>query len=351
MNNTNALLVLPTSGTLLSPQDEAALTDLYVRGTPANTVRAYESDLGYITVWKLLTFRANLVWPEREDVALRFLLDHARDLERDPPQSAARQVAEVMVERGLRKSLTCPAPSTLDRRIASWRVFHRMRNLPSPFESPLLRDARTKARRAATVPRTRKSANPVTRDVLETLLIACGDDLRGLRDRAILCLGWASGGRRRSEISNLNLDDLDRSKFAEDGSIRFTLQDSKTTGQSPTLILKGRAALTVETWIQVAEIKDGALFRPISKANRVLERRLSADGIASILKALLKSAGYEDGFATPHGLRSGFLTQAALDGAPLQAAMRLSLHRSVAQAMAYYDEVEIADNPAADLLG
>ena len=62
-------------------------------------------------------------------------------------------------------------------------------------------------------------------------------------------------------------------------------------------------------------------------------------------------AGFPKGFATPHGLRSGFLTQAALDGAPIQAAMRLSLHRSLAQAQKYYDDVEITDNPATDLLG
>lgn len=352
MTNKNALLVLPSSGSLLSPQDEAALTDLYVRGTPANTVRAYESDLGYITAWKLLSFRTDLIWPEPQDVALRFILDHARDLENDPPESTARQVAEVMIERGLRKTLACPAPSTLDRRIASWRAFHRMRNLPSPFESPLLRDARSKARRAAARPRTRKSTNPVTRDVLEALLTACGSDLRGLRDRAILCLGWASGGRRRSEISDLDLDDLDRSAFAETGVIRFTMRGSKTTatGKTPPLLLQGRAARIVEVWIVEASIKDGALFRPMSKASKVLDRRLSPDGVASILKARLTAAGFEDGFASPHGLRSGFLTQAALDGAPLQAAMRLSLHRSVPQAMAYYDEVEIADNPATKLL-
>jgi len=352
MTGRDALLVLPSSGSLLSPDDEAALTDLYVRGTPPNTVRAYESDLAYITAWKLLNFSADLIWPEPQDVALRFILDHSRDLEKDPPESTARQVAEVLIERGQRKSLACPAPSTLDRKIASWRAFHRMRNLPSPFESPLLRDARSKARRAAARPQHKKSANPVTRDVLEALLTACGDDLRGLRDRAILCLGWASGGRRRSELSNLDLKDLDRSEFKADGSLRFTMRGSKTTetGRTPGLILKGRAALTVETWIQVAEINDGPLFRPISKADRVLARRLSPDGIAAIMKARLKVAGFEEGFASPHGLRSGFLTQAALDGAPLQSAMRLSLHRSVPQAMAYYDEVEIADNPATELL-
>ena len=352
MTARETLLVLPASGSLLSPQDEAALTDLYVRGTPANTVRAYESDLGYITAWKLLSFSTDLAWPESQDVALRFLLDHARDLDADPPESAARLVAEALINRSLRKTLACPAPSTLDRRIASWRAFHRMRNLPSPFESPLLRDARSKARRAAARPRQRKSANPVTRDVLEALLVACGGDLRGLRDRAILCLAWASGGRRRSEVSELDLDDLDRSEFEGTGVIRFTMRGSKTTetGKTPPLLLQGRAARVIEAWIIEAQIEEGALFRPISKAGKVLNRRLSPDGVASILKTRLAQAGFEDGFATPHGLRSGFLTQAALDGAPLQAAMRLSLHRSVPQAMAYYDEVEITDNPATKLL-
>jgi hypothetical protein len=45
------------------------------------------------------------------------------------------------------------------------------------------------------------------------------------------------------------------------------------------------------------------------------------------------------------------LTQAALDGAPLAAAMKLSLHRSAIQAQKYYADVDMADNPASDLLG
>ncbi|WP_254440255.1 hypothetical protein [Ruegeria atlantica] len=55
----------------------------------------------------------------------------------------------------------------------------------------------------------------------------------------------------------------------------------------------------------------------------------------------------------PHRLRSGFLNQVALDGAPIQAAMRQSLRRSVAQVLAqtYYDDVDTAENPATDLLG
>lgn len=53
----------------------------------------------------------------------------------------------------------------------------------------------------------------------------------------------------------------------------------------------------------------------------------------------------------PSGLRAGFLTQAALDGAPLAAAMKLSLHKSAVQAQKYYADVEMSENPATDLLG
>ncbi len=73
--------------------------------------------------------------------------------------------------------------------------------------------------------------------------------------------------------------------------------------------------------------------------------------MGQIVKRLLRDAGLGADFASAHGLRSGFLTQAALDGAPIQAAMRLSLHRSVVQAQRYYDDVDITDNPATDLLG
>ena len=101
----------------------------------------------------------------------------------------------------------------------------------------------------------------------------------------------------------------------------------------------------------MGQISGGPLFRPVSSADRVLSRRLSPDAIYQIVRRRLTLAGYPAGFASPHGLRSGFLTQAALEGTPIQAAMRLSLHRSMVQAQRYYDDVELADNQATDLLG
>ncbi|NOD65834.1 MULTISPECIES: tyrosine-type recombinase/integrase [unclassified Ruegeria] len=343
---------LPSPSPALSQADQEALTDLYIRGTPENTLRAYERDLVYVTAWKAMRFGAPLDWPESESAALAFILDHARDLNGAAQDDRARKAAEALISQGLRKSLACPAPSTLDRRIASWLAFHRMKNLTSPFDAPQVKQARAKARRAAARPPAPKSQHPITRDVLEQLLATCRGSRRDCRDRAILMLGWASGGRRRSELTGLMRKDVSLKEFEKAGVVWISLLETKTTakGETPRLVLKGRAAQALVHWIEVGEIKDGPLFRPVSKADRVLKRRLSPDAIAQIVKHRLKLAGFPEDFASPHGLRSGFLTQAALDGAPIQAAMRLSLHRSVAQAQKYYDDIDIAENPASNLL-
>lgn len=343
-------LALPTYAQL-SGADQAALSDLFRRGTPPNTLRAWERDLAYVSAWKMAVFERPLAWPEEERVALRFVLDHSIDLTDTP--GSAQDAALELVALGLRVSLACPAPATLDRRIASWRAFHRLRNLPSPFAAPLIAQARQKARRAAARPPKPKSARPVTRDILTRLLASCDDTARGIRDRAVLTLAFASGGRRRSEVTALNAEDVTLTDFAATGVIWLRLLETKTTrkADAPRLPLKGPAARALLHWLEVTGINKGPLFRPVSKADRPLPRRLAPDALRTILRHRLVLAGLPPDYASPHGLRSGFLTQAALDGAPLAAAMKLSLHRSAIQAQKYYADVEITRNPATELLG
>lgn len=346
-------LSLPVLRAGLSPADRAALDDLYARGTPENTRRAYAADMAYVAAWKAATFGEGLVWPESEGVALRFVLDHSRDLGLAAADDPARLVAERLVAAGLRRGLRAPAPATLDRRIASWRAMHRMRNLASPFEAPLVRQARAKARKALARRAAPKSARPLTRDVVEAMLAAAGPGMAGLRDRAILAFGFASGGRRRSEIAGLNRADLDLEEFDRTGQVRITLAGTKTTaaGRTPRLILTGRAARLLVAWMDAAGIAEGPVFRRVARSGAVLAAGLTPAGVGQIVKRVLQAAGLGADFASAHGLRSGFLTQAALDGVPIQAAMRLSLHRSATQAQRYYDDVEIALNPATGLLG
>tara|TARA_R110002124_G_scaffold121948_2_gene280456 strand:+ start:1421 stop:2464 length:1044 start_codon:yes stop_codon:yes gene_type:complete len=344
------LIPLPAHAQL-SDADQDALAALYRKGTPPNTLRAWERDLAYIAAWKMAAVGRPLAWPEEEQVALKFILHHAEDLTEN--SGSAREVADTLILLGLRRALTPPAPSTLDRRIASWQAFHRMRNLPSPFGAPLVQQARQKARRALARPRKPKSPRPITRDVLKRLLASCDDSLRGIRDRAMLTLAFASGGRRRSEVTGLNTEDIGLDDFAARGLVWLRLLDTKTTRQdeAPRLPLKGPAARALVHWIECAGLTKGPLFRPVSRSDRPLPRRLAPDALRVILRHRLALAGLPPDYATPHGLRAGFLTQAALDGAPLAAAMKLSLHRSAIQAQSYYADVEISENPATDLLG
>lgn len=329
----------------------ARLAALFARGTPRNTLRAYARDLAYIAAWRREAFAAPLAWPEDEAVALRFVLDHAEDLAMAAPDAEARRVAERLIALGLRRSLDRPAPATLDRRIASWRAFHGFRDLASPFDRPVLRRARAAARRSAGHRPAPKAAAPVTRDMLERLVVACPPGLRGMRDRAILEYAWASGGRRRCEIAGLDRADLDLAAFDAEGVVRIVLLATKTTrpGATPRLMLGGLPARMLVAWLDAANVTAGPVFRAVSRGGRVLDRGLSDSGVRDVFRAMLVRAGLPRDATSPHGLRSGFLTQASRDRVPLQAAARLSLHRSLEQAGRYYQDADLAENPALGL--
>jgi integrase len=87
--------------------------------------------------------------------------------------------------------------------LAKWR------GLVGNFNAPGLHSALKLAVRASARPRGRKSQKAVTADILAALLKTCdGKKLVDLRDRALLLTAFASGGRRRSEIAALRLEQL-----------------------------------------------------------------------------------------------------------------------------------------------
>lgn len=101
------------------------------------------------------------------------------------------------------------APDTVLRRLTSWSILTRWRGLEGDFRAPSLKSALRLAARAAARPRQRKSRKAVTGDVLGQLLSTCNRDRKvGLRDQALLLVASASGGRRRSEVAGLRVEDL-----------------------------------------------------------------------------------------------------------------------------------------------
>ena len=334
-------------------EDAQRLADLFERGTPLNTRIAYERDMAYAAAWKKLAFDEGLHWPERREVAIRFVLDHSEDMAARPSGDPHRCVMEALVRKKLKRSISSPAPSTLDRYISSWRTMHRLRGLGSPFDDPLVKTQLMKARRAnARVGRARKSKNPVTRSVLDQLLAPIIDDAPGLRDRAIFLFAWASGGRRPSEVSGLHYKMLDLKRYETAGVIDIRLHGTKTTiaGETPALLIRGAAADAMKNWLTMARISEGWVFRRIDRLHRVSEAPLTTHGLNYILRRRLEAAGLDPAFASAHGFRSGFMTDCSKLGISLSEAMRLSLHKSVAQAVSYYQEAELDENAATRLI-
>jgi hypothetical protein len=83
------------------------------------------------------------------------------------------------------------------------------------------------------------------------------------------------------------------------------------------------------------------VFQAIDRWGAIGDSALDGQSVNAIVKRRCALAGLDPADFSAHGLRSGYLTEAAGRGVPLPEAMRQSRHRSVQQAATYYNEVEI----------
>ncbi|BCH62402.1 hypothetical protein RvVAR0630_pl05440 (plasmid) [Agrobacterium vitis] len=218
------------------------------------------------------------------------------------------------------------APDTVRRRLAAWSTLTKWRGLTGVFSSPSLKSAIRLAVRATPRPRKRKSAKAVTGDVLAKLLATCStDSLRDIRDRAILMVAFASGGRRRSEIAGLRREQLTvEPPITVEGapplpSLAIHLGRTKTSGaeSDEVVYLTGRPVEALNAWLAAGRIESGSIFRKVDRWGTVSKRALEPSAVNQIVKQRAALAGLEPGEFSAHGLRSGYLTEAANRGIPL----------------------------------
>ena len=341
------------------------LTHLARSGTGPNSLRALASDLAYLEAWARASMCAPLVWPASETIVLRFIAHHLWDeaeREKIPEHGMPQEVAEALRAEGRLKSTGPHAPATVRRRLALWSSLHRWRGLEGPFSNPSIRNALRLAIRAADRPRARKSPSAITRCVLDQLLATCSPGRAvDLRDRALLLLAFGSGGRRRSEIARLKVEDLEeREPVAADPSVpkgemlsvlairlRRTKTSSADAGES--VLVVGRPVEALRAWLAFSKIDAGPVFRRIDKWGNIGSGALDPQSVNAMIKSRCAVAGLDPGEFSAHGLRSGYLTEAARAGVPLSEAMQQSRHRSVQQAARYYNEGEITRGRAARL--
>ena len=81
----------------------------------------------------------------------------------------------------------------------------------------------------------------------------------------MLLVGWASGGRRRSDLVALQVGYLEA--VPDRGGYLIHLRRSKTDqeGVGVTVLVLGRAAEALSTWLDLSGIQHGPLFHPTTE--------------------------------------------------------------------------------------
>jgi integrase len=285
---------------LLTDEDVATLKHLVEEGMGANTLRAVASDLGYLEAWALAATGLPLPWPAPEGLALRFLAHHLWDpvkREIDPGHGMPDAVADHLKVEGFLRINGPHAPATVRRRLASWATLHRWRDLEPAFATPAFKTALRLAVRACARPVQRKSQRAVTRAVLDRLLATCVLNRPvDLRDRALLLTAFASGGRRRSEVASLRVDQIETLPLVpanpqDPESLKISciavhLGRTKrgNADDGSRVLLIGRPADALTTWLDRAGITSGAVFRAIDRGGRVGTSAFSGDSVNDIVK-------------------------------------------------------------------
>jgi integrase len=352
---------------LAGDADAATLRHLAEQGMGANTLRAIASDLAYLERWALAATGQPLPWPASAALAVKFVAHHLWDpakRESDPEHGMPREVAAALKAQGALRNEGPHAPGTVKRRLALWSSMHKWRGLEGPFADGRVKTALRLAIRAAARPRQRKSERAVTGDVIEKLLATCWlNRPQDLRDTALILVAFASGGRRRSEVAALRVEDIVIEADVPADPVdphsprlpcrRIRLGRTKTTDADAdaSAFLIGEPVEALDAWLAHAKIDSGPVFRRIDQWENIRPEALTGQGVNLILKRRIAMAGLDPTLYSAHGLRSGFLTEAARQGVPLPEAMAQSQHKSVQQAARYYNDAERRMGRAARLLG
>jgi site-specific recombinase XerD len=286
------------------------------------TVKAYRSDLRHFESW-------------------------CADRERRSLPATADTVADYISD----LAATGNKPATITRRLSAISQAHKMADLESPTHAQLVRMTAAGIRR--TIGTSQHHARRIEEADLIAMIGALPDDLRGLRDRALLLVGFV-GGMRRSELVGLDVEDV----LEERDGLRVTIRRSKTDQEAigrEIGLVRGRRPLTdvvtaVTDWRTASRVASGPLFREVDRGDRVGSGRLSDRAVARIVKAAASRIGIDPATVSGHSLRSGLASSTAAAGAPERAIMRTTGHRSEAMVRRYIQAGNIFTESASQYL-
>jgi len=241
--------------------------------------------------------------------------------------------------------------STLKRRLVSIGIIHKLKGHYLDTKHPsIIENMMGIKRRKGSIQRGKK---PLLINYLKAIINVIDEtknqEIKKLRDRSIILIGF-SGGFRRNEIVSLDYEDLD---FVEEG-LKINIRRSKTDqfgeGFKKALPYFDSSeycpVVSLKKWIDVSKIKSGALFRRFNKGSKVSENRLTDQTVALLIKEYLGLAGIDNKNYSGHSLRSGFATTAAESGVEERSIMAMTGHKTSEMVRRYIKEANLFKNNA-----
>jgi len=241
--------------------------------------------------------------------------------------------------------------STIKRRLVSIGVIHKFKGHYLDTKHPLIvENLMGIKRRKGSI---QKGKKPLLINSLKKIIDVIdnkeNENIKKLRDRSIILIGF-SGGFRRNEIVSLDYEDLD---FVEEG-LKISVKKSKTD-QFGEGSVKGLPyfdnsqycpVVSIRKWIEISKINSGPLFRRFTKGSKLSDYRLSDQTVALLIKYYLTIAGIDSRNYSGHSLRSGFATSAAESGAEERSIMAMTGHKSTEMVRRYIKEANLFKNNA-----
>ena len=225
--------------------------------------------------------------------------------------------------------------STLKRRIASISVIHKLKGHYLDTKHPIIMENLHGIKR--TLGSRQKAKKPILINDLKLIINAI--DKEKIRDKALILIGFA-GGFRRSELVNIDYDDIE---FVNEG-VKILIKRSKTD-QSGEGIIKAIPYFDNQEFCPVISLKI-YVEEKFSTKNEGKVFDISDKSVALIIKRYAEKAGLDSSKYAGHSLRSGFATTAAEFGAEERNIMAMTGHKTTQMVRRYIQEANLFKNNA-----